>query len=49
MTEIGKTIIKSLKETPEKRFQTSLRIIHMDKSLTLSLCTSGIPFIDLKA
>lgn len=48
MTELGKTIIKSLKETPEKWFQSSHKIVHMDKSLILSLWTSGIPIIDLK-
>lgn len=48
MTELGKTIIKSLKETPEKWFQSSYKIVHMDKSLTLSLWTSGVPILDLK-
>ena len=48
MTELGKTIIKSLKETPEKWFQSSHKIVYMDESLTLSLWTSGVPIIDLK-
>ena len=47
MTELGKTIIKSLKETPEKWFQASNKIVHMDKSLKLSLWTSGVPIFDL--
>lgn len=48
MTELGKTIIKSLKETPEKWFQASDKIFHKDKSLTLYLWTGGIPIIDLE-